>query len=95
MGERNVVSWNSLLAGYSFNGFNDQVWELFCQMQVEGYRPNYYTVSTVIPASAKLSVVAVGMQTHAMVVKLGFEVEKLVCNSLIRMLLNFRVSNFS
>ncbi|WVZ01455.1 hypothetical protein V8G54_027524 [Vigna mungo] len=86
MGDRNVMSWNSLLTGYSFNGFNDQVWELFCQMQVEGYRPNYFTVSTVIPALAKLSVVAIGMQTHAMVVKLGFDAEKVVCNSLISML---------
>ncbi|KAL9322675.1 hypothetical protein ACSQ67_010728 [Phaseolus vulgaris] len=86
MGDRNVVSWNSLLTGYSLNGFNDQVWELFCQMQVEGYRPNYYTVSNIIPALAKLSVVAVGMQTHALVIKLGFDAEKLVCNSLISML---------
>ncbi|CAJ1956122.1 unnamed protein product [Sphenostylis stenocarpa] len=86
MGDRNVVSWNSLLAGYSLNGFNDQVWEFFCQMQVEGYRPNYYTVSTVIPALANLSVVAIGMQIHALVVKLGLEAERLVCNSLISML---------
>jgi len=86
MGDRNVVSWNSLLTGYSLNGFNDQVWELFYEMQVEGYRPNYFTVSSVIPALTKLSVVAVGMQTHALVVKLGFVAEKLVCNSLVSML---------
>ena len=32
-GDRDVVFWTSLLAGYSSNGFNDQVWELFCKMQ--------------------------------------------------------------
>ena len=32
-GDRDVVFWTSLLAGYSLNGFNDQVWELFCKMQ--------------------------------------------------------------
>ncbi|KAG4986677.1 hypothetical protein AAZX31_12G173000 [Glycine max] len=86
MGDRDVVSWNSLLTGYSWNRFNDQVWELFCLMQVEGYRPDYYTVSTVIAALANQGAVAIGMQIHALVVKLGFETERLVCNSLISML---------
>nr|KYP43916.1 Pentatricopeptide repeat-containing protein At2g27610 family [Cajanus cajan] len=84
MSDRDVVSWNSLLAGYSLNGFNDQMWELFCRMQVGGCKPNYYTVSTVISALANS--VTVAMQIHALVVKLGFEAERLVCNSLISML---------
>ncbi|TKY48634.1 Pentatricopeptide repeat-containing protein [Spatholobus suberectus] len=86
MSDRDVVSWNSLLMGYSWNGFNDQVRELFCQMQVEGYMPNYYTVSTVIAALANQGAVAIGMQIHALVVKLGLEAERPVCNSLISML---------
>ncbi|KAK7324868.1 hypothetical protein VNO77_28762 [Canavalia gladiata] len=85
MGDRNVVSWTSLLAGYSWNEFDDRVWELFCQMQVEGYMPNQYTVSTVIAALAKEGAVAVGMQIHALVVKHGFEAVRPVCNSLISM----------
>ncbi|KAK7272215.1 hypothetical protein RJT34_28688 [Clitoria ternatea] len=83
MGDRNVVSWTSLLTGYSWNGFHDHVWELFCQMQAEGYLPNQYTVSTVIAALANEGVVAVGIQIHALVVKHGFEAVRPVCNSLI------------
>ena len=82
MGDRDVVSWNSLLTGYSWNGFNDQVWELFCLMQVEGYRPDYYTVSTVIAALSNQGEVAIGIQIHALVINLGFVTERLVCNSL-------------
>ncbi|CAL5200650.1 unnamed protein product [Lathyrus oleraceus] len=85
MGERNVVSWTSLLAGYSLNGLYDYVWELFCQMQFEGFLPNRYTVSTVIAALANHGVVDVGLQIHAMVVKHGFEAAIPVCNSLIIM----------
>ncbi|CAI8592890.1 unnamed protein product [Vicia faba] len=85
MGERNVVSWTSLLAGYSLNGFYDYVWELFCRMQFEGFLPNRYTVSTVIAAMANHGVVDVGLQIHAMVVKHGFEGAIPVCNSLIIM----------
>ncbi|KAL2981600.1 hypothetical protein AAZX31_13G298600 [Glycine max] len=92
MGDRDVVSWNSLLTGYSWNGFNDQVWELFCLMQVEGYRPDYYTVSTVIAALSNQGEVAIGIQIHALVINLGFVTERLVCNSLINMLSKISVS---
>ncbi|KAL2331936.1 hypothetical protein Fmac_019517 [Flemingia macrophylla] len=81
MDDRDVVSWNSFLTGYLRHGFSAQVWELFCQMQVEGCKPNNYTVSTVISAFASSGDVA--MQIHALVVKLGFEAETSVCNSLI------------
>lgn len=83
MGERNVVSWTSLLAGYSWNGLYGYVWELFCQMQYEGVLPNRYTVSTVIAALVNEGVVGIGLQVHAMVVKHGFEEAIPVCNSLI------------
>ncbi|XP_057458218.1 pentatricopeptide repeat-containing protein At2g27610 [Lotus japonicus] len=85
MGERNVVTWTSLLGGYSWNGINDHVWELFCGMQAHGYLPNPYTVSTVITALANEGVVAAGMQIHTFVVKHGFEAVTTVCNSLINM----------
>ncbi|XP_027344168.1 pentatricopeptide repeat-containing protein At2g27610 [Abrus precatorius] len=85
MGDRNVVSWTSLLAGYSWNGLNDHAWELFCQMQIEGYMPNQYTVSTVIAALANEGAVTIGMQIHALVVKHGFETVRPVCNSLVSM----------
>ena len=85
MGDRNVLSWTSLLAGYSWNGLGDRAWKLFCQMQVEGYRPNQYTVSTIIAALANEGEVGIGVQVHAMVIKHGFETVTPVCNSLINM----------
>ncbi|XP_054786145.1 pentatricopeptide repeat-containing protein At2g27610 [Prosopis cineraria] len=85
MEERNVVSWTSLLSGYSWNGYDDHALELFCQMRVEGYMPNHYTVSTIIGALANHGAVEVGIQIHAMVIKHGFETMTPVCNSLINM----------
>ncbi|KAK7261224.1 hypothetical protein RIF29_27529 [Crotalaria pallida] len=85
MGMRNVVSWTSLLAGYSWNGLSDHAWELFCQMRVEGYMPNQYTVSTIIAALANEGGVGIGIQVHAIVVKHGFEGVTPVCNSLMNM----------
>ncbi|KAJ7947972.1 Pentatricopeptide repeat-containing protein [Quillaja saponaria] len=85
MDERNVVSWTSLLAGYSWNGLKKQALELFFQMQVEGYKPNPYTVATVLGALAIENVIDKGIQIHAMVIKHGFESAAAVYNSLINM----------
>ncbi|KAF7815553.1 pentatricopeptide repeat-containing protein [Senna tora] len=85
MEERNVVSWTSLLAGYSSNGFNNHALELFCKMRVEGCMPNQYTVSTVIGALTDEGTTEIGFQIHTMVIKNGFETITSVCNSLINM----------
>ncbi|XP_028804068.1 pentatricopeptide repeat-containing protein At2g27610 [Neltuma alba] len=85
MEERNVVSWTSLLSGYSWNGYNDDALELFCMMRVEGYMPNHYTISTIIGALANHKAVDAGIQVHAMVVKHGFETITPVCNSLVNL----------
>ncbi|XP_043697588.1 pentatricopeptide repeat-containing protein At2g27610-like [Telopea speciosissima] len=86
MPERNVVSWTSLLAGYTLNGMVDLVLELFLQMQVEGIKPNPFTFASVLAASAAHSMVE-GIRVHGQVIKLGFESTTFVCNSLINMYL--------
>ncbi|KAJ4980120.1 hypothetical protein NE237_010900 [Protea cynaroides] len=86
MPERNVVSWTSLLAGYTLNGMGDLVLKLFLQMKVEGVKPNPFTLATVLSASAAHSVVE-GIRVHGQVIKLGFESTTFVCNSLVNMYL--------
>lgn len=85
MGERNVVSWTSLIAGYSSNGHNDRALELFCQMRVEGYMPNQYTATAAVGALANEGATETRFQIHTMVIKHGFETLTSVCNSLINM----------
>ncbi|KAE8037458.1 hypothetical protein FH972_010045 [Carpinus fangiana] len=85
MGERNVVSWTSLLTGYARNGLSVQALELFFRMQVEGIKPNPYTFKTVFGALADDGMVETGIQLHASVIKNGFESTMFVCNSLISM----------
>ena len=85
MGERNVVSWTSLLSGYVRNGLNDLALELFFLMQGEGIKPNPFTFATVFGALADDGMVKRGIQVHTMVIKNGFESTVSVCNSLINM----------
>ncbi|XP_057956404.1 pentatricopeptide repeat-containing protein At2g27610 [Malania oleifera] len=85
MPERNVVSWTSLLTGYSQNGSADSVIELFFQMQMEGIKPNAYTFAAVFGALASDGALERGIQVHTMVVKNGYEFTTPVGNSLISM----------
>nr|XP_043613665.1 pentatricopeptide repeat-containing protein At2g27610 [Erigeron canadensis] len=85
MPDRNVVSWTSMLTGYSLRGLHERAVDLFLQMQVEGIKPNPFTFATVLGALADSGAVVKGMQVHTMVVKFGFELTTYVCNSLISM----------
>ncbi|XVF19735.1 hypothetical protein REPUB_Repub11eG0136500 [Reevesia pubescens] len=87
MGERNVVSWTSLLGGYALNGMNEEVLELFLTMQMEGIKPNPYTFAAVLGAVAYEGKVEKGFQVHSLIIKFGFERTIFVCNSLINMYL--------
>lgn len=87
MGDRTVVSWTSLIAGYARNGLNDQALELFSEMRLEGNKPNPHTFVTVLGVLAAKGMVEKGSQVHTMVIKNGFESITFVCNSLINMYL--------
>ncbi|XP_059659374.1 pentatricopeptide repeat-containing protein At2g27610 [Cornus florida] len=85
MPEKNVVSWTSLLSGYTHNGLVDKAGELFFQMQLEGIEPNPFTFATVLGAFADDGAVEKGIQVHTMVIKKGFDSTTIVGNSLLNM----------
>lgn len=85
MPERNVVSWTSLLTGYTQNGLAGEVVELFSQMLGEGILPNPFTFATVFGALAIDGAVEKGIQIHTLVIKNGFGPHISVGNSLINL----------
>lgn len=49
---RNVSSWNVLIAGYVDSGkhiFDKEMWELIKCMQIDGLKPNGFTISSLLP----------------------------------------------
>lgn len=84
---KNVVTWTSLLSGYSCNKLVDRALEVFRVMLVGGVKPNAFTFATVLGALADKCVVEKGIQVHSMVIKCGFETITSVGNSLINMYL--------
>ncbi|KAL2939519.1 hypothetical protein RDABS01_033678 [Bienertia sinuspersici] len=62
MNEKNVVSWNSMIAGYSQNGQSPQAIELFKEMinNVGNPKPDEVTMSTVLSACGHLGALELG-----------------------------------
>ncbi|XP_059314848.1 pentatricopeptide repeat-containing protein At2g27610 [Lycium ferocissimum] len=84
---KNVVTWTSLLSGYSCNKMVDRALQVFCVMLVEGVKANAFTFATVLGVLADKCAVEKGIQVHTMVIKCGFEAITSVGNSLINMYL--------
>ncbi|KAJ7540077.1 hypothetical protein O6H91_10G001000 [Diphasiastrum complanatum] len=60
MSERNVVSWNAMIAGYAQNGLGKDALALFEQMQREGMKPDEVTYISVLSACAHSGLVDQG-----------------------------------
>ncbi|KAL2506995.1 Pentatricopeptide repeat-containing protein [Forsythia ovata] len=85
MGEKNVVTWTSLLAGYAQKGIINKVIEVFNVMQVEGIKPNPFTFATILGALADEGAIEGGVVVHTVVIKNGYELTRSVGNSLVSM----------
>ncbi|KAK4369483.1 hypothetical protein RND71_013275 [Anisodus tanguticus] len=87
MEDKNVVTWTSLLSGYSCNKLVDRALQVFHMMLVRGVEPNAFTFAAVLGVLADKCAVGKGIQVHTVVIKCGFEAITSVGNSLINMYL--------
>ncbi|KAJ7528126.1 hypothetical protein O6H91_16G085100 [Diphasiastrum complanatum] len=85
MSERDVVSWNSMIAGYSQNGFGKEALALYEQMKQEGLQPNNVTYVILLKACSSIGALEQGKQIHSDIIRRGFESEVIVGNTLVDM----------
>ncbi|KAI3819613.1 hypothetical protein L1987_13454 [Smallanthus sonchifolius] len=83
--EKNVVSWTSLMVGYSDNGDFMEVINLYRLMRLEDVKGNQNTFTTVITSCGSLEDESLGCQVLGHVIKCGYEYDLSVANSLISM----------
>ncbi|KAJ8620517.1 hypothetical protein MRB53_029046 [Persea americana] len=83
MPERDVVSWNTLLAGFRRIGDSEQVVRRFVQMERIGVIPTEVTFTTVISAISNIGFEALVQQLHARVILLAFSSNVFVATALI------------
>ncbi|KAJ7540073.1 hypothetical protein O6H91_10G000700 [Diphasiastrum complanatum] len=85
MTERDVVSWNAMIAGYAQNGLGKEALVLYEQMKQEGMQPDNVTFVLLLKACASLAALEQGKQLHSEIVKRGFQSDVVVRNTLVDM----------
>ncbi|EXB53013.1 hypothetical protein L484_018897 [Morus notabilis] len=84
MTEKNLITWNTLIAGYQRMDSSECL-HLFSQMESQGFRPNCFTFSNVTAGCANLALLACGQQVHGGIFRRGFNQNLEVANALIDM----------
>ncbi|PSR94919.1 Pentatricopeptide repeat-containing protein [Actinidia chinensis var. chinensis] len=77
MPDRNLITWNAMIAGCVHNGMEINGLELFCRMKcIEFCTPDEFNVATVLAGCARAHDLVLGVQIHGYAIVSGFE---LVC----------------
>lgn len=84
MKSRDLVSWNSLIAGYSLNGESLKALELFHDFMSVGLKPDRVTLVSILPACSHLCNMKVGKKIHGYIARHpGLVEDTAVANALI------------
>ncbi|KAK9273561.1 hypothetical protein L1049_018371 [Liquidambar formosana] len=89
MPNRDIVSWNSMISGYSSNGYWEEALEIYYQSRASGMVPDSFTVSSVLPACGGLLAVVEGKIIHGLAKKIGINTDVVVSNGLLSMYCKF------
>ncbi|GFZ11125.1 tetratricopeptide repeat (TPR)-like superfamily protein [Actinidia rufa] len=89
MPQRNVVSWTSVIAGYSHHGQEVDALRLYFQMRQCGLMPDQFTFGSIIKACSSLNAIELGRQLHGLVIKSEFGSNLIAQNALIAMYTKF------
>ncbi|XP_072951661.1 pentatricopeptide repeat-containing protein At2g03880, mitochondrial-like [Typha angustifolia] len=81
----NLVSWNSIITMYCQYGLVEEALLKFLELQQYGFLPDQFTFSVAIRAVECRKELFLGSQLHSLSIKLGYQEEEFVGNSLIQM----------
>ncbi|OVA12784.1 Pentatricopeptide repeat [Macleaya cordata] len=85
MPERDVVSWTSMIVGFSQSGLEKDAMWLFDQMRLAKVEPNSFTFGSLFSACATINAFYKGKQLHSLVVKYGLETDMVVGSAIVDM----------
>eukprot|EP01018_Ginkgo_biloba_P003193 Gb_13221 [translate_table: standard] len=85
MPQRDIVSWNTMIAAYSRHEIFYEALTLFLQMQRTGIQPNQVTFASALPACANLAALEQGMEIHKKIIKSGFQYNVFLQSTLVDM----------
>ncbi|KAH6781948.1 hypothetical protein C2S52_001243 [Perilla frutescens var. hirtella] len=85
MDERNEVSWNSIIGGFSYRGLSSNALDYFRAMINEGGKLNTVTIATMLPILSELNLFNEGAELHGFSIKMDMDSDLFVANALIDM----------
>ncbi|KAJ4895737.1 Pentatricopeptide repeat-containing protein [Raphanus sativus] len=89
MPQRNLVSYTSVITGYSQNGQEREAIKLYMEMLRAGLVPDQYSFGSIIKACASAGDAVLGKQLHTQVIKLEPSSSLFAQNALIAMYVSF------
>ncbi|XP_057832150.2 pentatricopeptide repeat-containing protein At3g12770-like [Cryptomeria japonica] len=85
MPQRNVISWNAMIAGYAQNGYLEKALETFKQMQLAAVKPDSTTFASILPICAKMGALEQGIDIHQSIKDRGILSDVVVATALVDM----------
>ncbi|XP_050204969.1 pentatricopeptide repeat-containing protein At2g22410, mitochondrial-like [Mercurialis annua] len=85
MSDRNLVSWNSMIGGYSKMGWCKEAFLLFKEMREKGMKPDEFTLVNLLSVCSQRCDVNVGKFVHLYVEITGMEIDLIFKNALVDM----------
>ncbi|KAM7516090.1 hypothetical protein LguiA_005673 [Lonicera macranthoides] len=88
--EKDIVSWNSIISGYTINGHASEALTLFHAMLQNHYigGPDNATLVAILPACAQVSAIREGLWIHSYIVKAGMAIDPALGSGLIALYAN-------
>jgi len=85
MQERDLISWNAMIAGYAHNGRCEEALKLSFQMKQIGMKLNQFTYASILSVSSTLPAFEEGKQLHGHIIQTGFDSNVFVGSALVDM----------
>ncbi|PON71450.1 Tetratricopeptide-like helical domain containing protein [Parasponia andersonii] len=85
MNRKDIVSWSTIIAGYSQGGYGEEAFEYLSWMRKDGPKPNEYALASLLSVCGNMAMLDQGKQLHAHVLSVGLEHTSIIQSSLINM----------
>ena len=85
MPERDIVSWNTVIAGNAQNGMHEEALTMVRDMGKADLKPDSFTLSSVLPIFAEYANLLNGKEIHGYAIRNGYDSDLFIASSLIDM----------
>ncbi|XP_062216857.1 pentatricopeptide repeat-containing protein At4g35130, chloroplastic-like [Phragmites australis] len=83
--DKTLVSWNNMIAAYMYKEMYREAITLFLELLNQPLYPDYFTMSTVVPAFVLLGSLRQCRQMHSCIIRLGYGDNTLIMNAVMHM----------